>query len=329
MDLEYHALVQRGTWDLVPRPTDANIVTCKWVFTLKYHPDGNVAHHKAQLVARGFTQAHDIDYTETFSPVVRMNYIRVLLSLVINLNWSLHQLDVSNAFLYSDLTKQVFMEQPPRYVAQGETSQVFLLRRAIYGLKQSPRVWFVKFSGLLTAYGFNPCKSEPTVMLKTKSIGYVILTIYVDDILLTGNDEAAIFSTKAYLQTHFAIRDLKTPRYFLGIEFAYQSGRLALSQRKYALDLLQETGLLGCKPTTSPLEARPKFWDTDSPIMADTNHYRRLLEKLIYITVTRPDITYDVSVLSQFMHEPWMVHWEGVLRVLVYIKHAPRKGLIY
>ena len=134
MDLEYHALVQRGTWDLVSRPTDANIVTCKWVFTLKYHPDGTMARHKALLVARGFTQAHGIDYTETFSPVVRMNSICVLLSLVVNLNWSLHQLDVSNAFLYGDLTEQVFMEQAPGYVAQGETSQVCLLRHAIYGL---------------------------------------------------------------------------------------------------------------------------------------------------------------------------------------------------
>ena len=221
--------MHRGTWDLVPRPTDANIVTCKWVFNLKYHPDGTVARHKARLVARGFTQAHGIDYTETFSPVFCMNSIHVLLSLVVKLNWSLHQLNLYNAFLYGDLTEQVFMEQPPGYVAQGETSQVCLLRRAIYGLKQSPRAWFVKFTGLHTVCGFNPCKFEPTVMRKTKSASYVVLAIYVDDILLIGNDEAAISATKAYLQTHFVICDLKTPRYFLGIEFAYQSSKLALS----------------------------------------------------------------------------------------------------
>ena len=166
-------------------------------------------------------------------------------------------------------------------------------------------------------------------MRKKTSTGYVVLAIYVDDILWTGNDEAAISATKAYLQMHFAIHDLKTPRYFLGIEFAYQSGKLALSQRKYALDLLQETGLLGCKPATSPLEARPKFWDTDSPIMADANRYRRLLGKLIYLTINRLDITYVINILSQFMHEPRVVHWEGALRVLAYIKRAPRKRLIY
>ena len=329
MDLEYRALVHHSTWDLVPRPTDANIVTCKWVFTLKYHLDGIVVRHKVRLVSRGFTQAHDIDYTETFSPVVRMKSICFLLSLIVNLNWSFHQLDVSNAFLYGDLTEQVFMEKPPGYVAYGETSQVCLIRHAIYGLKQSPRAWFVKFSGLLTAYGFNPCKSDPIAMRKTTSASYVVLTIYVDYILLTGNDEASISTTKAYLQTHFVIRDLKTPRYFLGIEFAYQSGKLALSQRKYALDLLQEMGLLGCKPATSPLEARPKFWDTNSPMMADANRYRCLLGKPIYLTVIYLDITYVVSVLSQFMHEPLMVHWDGALRVLAYIKCALGEGLIY
>ena len=113
-------------------------------------------------------------------------------------------MDVSNAFLYGDLVEQDFIEQPPGYVAQGETSQVYLLCRAIYGLKQSPRAWFVKFSGLLTAYGFNPCKSDPIVMCKTTFAGYVVLVIYVDDILLTGNDEAAIYATKSYLQTHFS-----------------------------------------------------------------------------------------------------------------------------
>ena len=113
MDHEVEALVSRGTWTLVPCPADANIVTCKWVFTIKYHPNGTITRHKARLVARGFTQAYGIDYTETFLPVVRLNSVRMLLSLAVNEAWSLHQLDVSNAFLYGDLEEQVFMEQPP------------------------------------------------------------------------------------------------------------------------------------------------------------------------------------------------------------------------
>ena len=122
MDHEVEALVSRGTWTLVYCLADANIVMCKWVFTIKYQPDGTSARHKACLVARRFTQAYGIDYTKTFSPVVRLNSVRVLLSLAVNQAWSLQQLDVSIAFLYGDLVEQVFMKQPPGYVAKGESS---------------------------------------------------------------------------------------------------------------------------------------------------------------------------------------------------------------
>ena len=219
MDHEVEALVSRGTWTLVPRPTDANIVTCKWVFTIKYHPDGTMSRHKARLV----------DYTETFSPVVRLNSVRVLLSLAINQAWSLHQLDVSNAFLYGDLEEQVFMEQPPGYIAQAESSKVCFLRRAIYGLKQSPRAWFAKFSGLLFAFGFTSCAGDPTVLTKKSKGGLVILAVYVDDIILTGSNDTGILATNTYLQQHLSIRDLGSPRYIFGIEFAHQDGKLALT----------------------------------------------------------------------------------------------------
>ena len=241
MDHEVEALVSQRTWTLVPRPADANIVACKWVFTIKYHPDGTIARHKARMVARGFTQAYGIDYTETFSPVVRLNFVRVLLSLVVNEAWSLHQVDVSNAFLYGDLEEQVFMEQPLGYVAQGESSKVCFLQKSIYGLKKSPRAWFVKFSGLLSAFGFTSCASDPTVLTKKTKSGLVILAVYVDDIILTGSDDIGILATKTYLQQHLSIRDLGSPRYFLGIEFAHQDGKLALTQWKYALDMLKET----------------------------------------------------------------------------------------
>ena len=131
---------------MVPRPVDANVVACKWVYSLKYNPDGSIARYKACLVPRGFSQAYGLDYHETFLPVARLSSIRVLFSIALDQSWPLHQLDVSNAFLYGDLDEQVFMEQPPGYVAQGESSEVCLLKKAIYGLKQSPRAWFHKFS---------------------------------------------------------------------------------------------------------------------------------------------------------------------------------------
>ena len=117
---EIFALVRRGTWDLVSRLTDANVVSCRWVFTIKYNPNGIVNRYKARLVARGFSQVQGIDYEETFSPVVRLNSIHILLSMAFNYAWPLHQLDVSNAFIYGDLTECVYMEQRPGYSVEGD-----------------------------------------------------------------------------------------------------------------------------------------------------------------------------------------------------------------
>jgi len=133
MDEEMEALASRGTWELVSAPTDAVIVGCRWVFTLKYRPNDSVDRYEARLVAEEYTQTYSIDYFETFSQVGRMNSIRILFSFAVNLSWPLFQLDVKNAFLYEDLQEEVYIEQPPGYVAQGET-KVCRLKKTIYGL---------------------------------------------------------------------------------------------------------------------------------------------------------------------------------------------------
>ena len=116
-----------------------DVVGCRWVYTFKYRPDGSVDRYKAKLVAKDYTQTYDVHYFETFSPVARLNSIRILFSIAVDMTRSLFQLDVKNAFIYGDLKKVVYMERPPRYVAQGENT-VCRLRKEIYGLKQSPRV---------------------------------------------------------------------------------------------------------------------------------------------------------------------------------------------
>ena len=119
------------------------------------------------------------------------------------------------------------------------------------------------------------------------------------------------------------------PKYFLGIEFAYAKRKMMLSQMKYSLDLLQKTSLIGCKPESTPIDPTPAFWDSSTGTYEDVGRYRRLIDKLIYLPVTRPDISYTVGLLSQFMYEPRKIHWQGVLRVLAYIKDTPGRGLVY
>jgi len=201
------------------------------------------------------------------------------------------------------------MEQPPSYVAQGET-KVCHLKKTIYGLKQSSRAWFEKFSLTISGTDFYRCHSDHFVFVRRTKSGIIILVVYVDNILLTSGDSAGLLETKKYLKRHFVTQDMRRPNYFLGIEVAHQKHSVLLSQRKYALNLLEEAGLLGCKPTNTPMEANVNLWFDDSHTL-DPGRYRRLIRKLINLTVTRSDITFVVGVLSRFMHQPRETNWLG------------------
>ena len=147
---EMQALENNGTWELVPLPPGKTTVGCRWVYTVKVGPNGKVDRLKARLVAKGYTQVYGIDYGDTFSPVAKLTTVRLFLAMAAIRHWPLHQLDIKNAFLHGDLEEDIYMEQPPGFVAQGEYDLVCKLRRSLYGLKQSPRAWFGKFSHVVS-----------------------------------------------------------------------------------------------------------------------------------------------------------------------------------
>jgi hypothetical protein len=327
MEEEMHALDLNHTWDLVHKPTGTSIVGCRWVFTVKQNPDGTVDRLKARLVAKGFTQTYGLDYTETFSPVAKLNSIRIIISLAANLDWPLHQLDVKNAFLHGDLNETVYMAQPPGFESKGE--YVCHLKKSIYGLKQSPRAWFDKFSKAVVSHGMTRSQADHSVFFKKTKTGIVILVVYVDDIVITGSDKEGIQILINHLSLSFLTKYLGKLRYFLGIEVARSKAGISLSQRKYTLDILQDTGYLGSKPVATPMESNLKLMPDEGEFIDDPDTYRRLVGKLIYLTITRPDISYAVSVVSQFMTNPRVPHMNAVIRILKYLKNAPGRGLFY
>uniref|UniRef100_A0A2N9GF06 Integrase catalytic domain-containing protein n=1 Tax=Fagus sylvatica TaxID=28930 RepID=A0A2N9GF06_FAGSY len=327
MEEEMHALELNHTWDLIPKPAGTSIVGCRWVFTVKQNPDGTVDRLKARLVAKGFTQTYGLDYTETFSPVAKLNSIRIIISLAANLDWPLHQLDVKNAFLHGDLTETVYMTQPPGFESKGEC--VCHLKKSIYGLKQSPRAWFDKFSKAVVSHGMTRSQADHSVFFKKTRTGIVILVVYVDDIVITGSDKEGIQILINHLSSSFLTKDLGKLRYFLGIEVARSKAGISLSQRKYTLDILQDTGYLGSKPVATPMEPNLKLMPDEGDFIDDPDTYRRLVGKLIYLTITRPDISYAVSIVSQFMTNPRVPHMNAVIRILKYLKNAPGRGLFY
>jgi hypothetical protein len=165
---EMEALLKNDTWTFVPLPEGKKAVGCKWVFSIKHKADGSVERYKARLVAKGYTQTYGVDYQETFSPVAKLSTVRILLSLAANLDWPLHQFDVKNAFLHGKLEEEVYMDLPPGYMASTDAKVVCKLQRALYGLKQSPRAWFGRFSMAMRKYGFKQSNSNHTLFIKHK-----------------------------------------------------------------------------------------------------------------------------------------------------------------
>ena len=221
------------------------------------------------------------------------------------------------------------MEQPPGFVAQGESDLVCRLRRSLYGLKQSPRAWFGRFSNVLKQFGMVRSEKDHFVFYRHytqhKSI---FLVVYVDDIVITGSDEDVIGKLK-HLSPHFQTKDLGHLKYFLGIEVAQSSTGIVISQRKYALDILEEIGMSDCRHVETPMDPNIKLLPEQGEPLSDPRRYRRLVGKLNYLTITRPDISFAVSVVSQFLQDPRVTHWDAAMRIVRYIKKTPGQGLLY
>jgi len=328
MRSELKALHHNGTWSLTTLPPGKTLIGCRWVYKLKHHSDGSIDRYKARLVAKGFTQLEGVDYQETFSPTAKIIFVRCLFALAAAWGWSLHQLDVNNAFLHGDLSEEIYMSPPPGLLRQGEENLVCRLHKSLYGLKQASRQWFAKFSEAIRSTSYEQSQADHSLFTKQQGKSFTALLIYVDDILITGNDPISITATKTFLHNLFHLKDLGTVKYFLGIEVSASTNGIFISQRKYALDIIEDAGLLGAAPIDTPMEQGLKLSDKGD-LIKEPGRFRRLVGGLIYLTVSRPDITYVVHVLSRFMHQPRKLHMEAALRVVRYLKGAPGKGLFF
>lgn len=275
MSEEYSALIQQGTWSLVPLPPNAPVIGCKWIYRIKKNSDGSVARYKARLVAQGFQQTEGVDYTETFSPVAKQQTIRLVLSLALHHGWSVKQLDVSNAFLHGTIQEQVYLKQPQGYVNQQFPSHVCKLHKALYGLKQAPRAWYDMLSKSLLQQGFYNSKADSSLFILVQGADLVYVLVYVDDILITGSDPSLVDHIIKGLGSKFALKDLGLLHYFLDIEVVPVPEGLVLSQAKYALDLLKKAGMTDCRPCASPSSLKPYRNIPDFPF-SNPEFYRTL-----------------------------------------------------
>lgn len=240
MQKEVDALEANNTWSMVPLPKGKRTIGCRWVYKVKYRPDGSVERLKARLVAKGYTQSAGIDYHETYASVVKLVTVRTLLAVAAPKGWHVEQLDVNNAFLHRDLTEEVYMQPPPGYNFNSSHSKlVCRLNKSIYGLKQASREWFTKLATFLKQTGYVQSLIDYSLFTYQSGSVFVVLVVYVDDILLAGNDMTSIKSLKVSLDDQFSIKDLGPIKYYLGFEVHRSDKGIFLNQQKFIADLLK------------------------------------------------------------------------------------------
>ncbi|KAJ9552448.1 hypothetical protein OSB04_016493 [Centaurea solstitialis] len=298
MKAEMQSMYDNQVWELTDLPQHCRAVGRKWVFKKKTDMDGNVHTFKARLVAKGFTQTHGIDYDETFSPVAMLKSIRILMAISAYFNYEIWQMDVKTAFLNGKLTEDVYMEQPEGFEDPKNPNKVCKLLKSIYGLKQASRSWNLHFDERIKEFGFAKSEFEPCVYTKFSGSIVTFLVLYVDDILLIGNDVPTLQSVKSWLSRCFQMKDLAEAAYILGI-------KIYRNRSKRLIGLSQMLSKTQC-PVSSPEQDRMK-----------SVPYASAIGSIMYAMLcTRPDVAYSVSVTSRYQQNPGEPHWVAVKNIL-------------
>ncbi|KAL0399091.1 UNVERIFIED_CONTAM: Retrovirus-related Pol polyprotein from transposon RE1 [Sesamum radiatum] len=311
---EIVALEKNNTWTVVDLPKGKRAIGSKWVYKVKLNPDGSVDRYKARLVAKGYNQVEGVDYIDRFSPVAKAVTVRTLLAVASSYAWPIHKVDINNAFLHGFLEEDIYMLPPDGYSVPA--GQVCKLRRFLYGLKQASRQWNRELTDKLLGYGFSQSPHDHYLFTKNTDTGLLILLVYVDDVLLTGPSLSQINTAKEFLDSEFTIKNLGPAKYFLGLEIARSTAGTSVTQHKYIRDILKDTGLAICKPTSTPLPLGLKLSSASSPPLSDPEPYRRLVGRLLYLSFTRPDISFGAQQLSQFVYQPGQVHMDAALHLV-------------
>ncbi|KAJ9566114.1 hypothetical protein OSB04_002080 [Centaurea solstitialis] len=338
MKAEMQSMYDNQVWELTNLPQHCKAVGRKWVFKKKTDMDGNVHTFKARLVAKGFTQTHGIDYDETFSPVAMLKSIRILMAISAYFNYEIWQMDVKTAFLNGKLTEDVYMEQPEGFEDPKNPNKVCKLLKSIYGLKQASRSWNLHFDERIKEFGFTKSEFEPCVYTKFSGSIVTFLVLYVDDILLIGNDVPTLQSVKSWLSKCFQMKDLGEAAYILGIKiYRNRSKRLiGLSQSTYIDKILKKFRMDESKKGFIPMQHGIVLSKTQCPVSSQEQDkmksvpYASAIGSIMYAMLcTRPDVAYSVSVTSRYQQNPGEPHWVAVKNILKYLRRTKEMFLVF
>ncbi|WJX23769.1 hypothetical protein P8452_12958 [Trifolium repens] len=277
MQEELNQFKRSEVWDLVPRPENVNVIGTKWIYKNKSDENGTITRNKARLVAQGYTQIEGLEFEETFAPVARLESIRLLLGVACILKFKLYQMDVKSAFLNGYLQEEVYVEQPKGFVDPEHPNYVYKLKKALYGLKQAPKAWYERLTQFLEEQGYRKGGSDKTLFVKEETGKFIIAQIYVDDIVFGGMSNTMI---KQMEDTIF------------------------ISQSKYARNIINKFGMDNATHKRTPAPIHLKLTKDEKGISVDQSLYRSMIGSLLYLTASRPDITYAVGVCARYQADP-------------------------
>ncbi|KAM1848657.1 hypothetical protein ACFX14_012762 [Malus domestica] len=340
---ELNSLERRSVFGpVVQTPTDVNPVGYKWVFTRKRNEKNEIARYKARLVAQGFSQRSGIDYEETYSPVMDTITFRYLISLVISEKLDMRLMDVITAYLYGELDTDIYMKVPeglklPEATNKPRGMYSIKLRRSLYGLKQSGRMWYNRLSEYLIKEGYINNVICPCVFIKKSNSGFAIVAVYVDDMNLVGTPEE-LHKTAEYLKSEFEMKDLGKTKYCLGLQIEHCVSGILVHQSAYIEKILKRFGMDKAYPLSTPMVVRsldikkdpfrPK--EDDELVLGPEVPYLSVIDALLYLAqCTRPDIAFSVNLLARYSSAPTIRHWNGVKDVLRYLRGTTDMGLFY
>jgi len=330
MQEELHQFERNDVWELTRLPKQQNIIGTKWIFKNKKNEEGTVIRNKARLVAQGFSQIEGIDFDETFAPVARLESIRILFAIACHFKIKLFQMDVKSAFLNGYLNEEVYVAQPKGFIDHKHPNHVFRLKKALYGLKQAPRAWYERLTKHLLEKGYTRGGADRTLFVKHIQHDFIVAQIYVDDIVFgaTRDNDASKFAE--VMESEFEMSMMGELTYFLGLQVKQSEDGIHLSQSKYAKELIKKFGLEDAKDFPTPMGTSNKGLGSDSlGEGVDEKLYRSMIGSLLYLTASRPDISFSVGICERYQSAPKEVHLKAVKRIIRYIKGTLDLGIWY
>ncbi|GKE23607.1 retrovirus-related pol polyprotein from transposon TNT 1-94, partial [Tanacetum coccineum] len=309
MQEEIHEFERLQVWELVPSLDKVLLIKLKWIFKVKTDEFGGVLKNKARLVAQGFRQEEGIDFEESFAPVARIEAIRIFIANVAHKNMTIYQMDVKTAFLNGKLKEEVYISQPKGFVDQDNPSHVYKLKKALYGLKQAPRAWYDMLSSFLISQHFFKGAVDPTLFTQQAGNDLLLVQIYVDDIIFA--------STNTSMRNEFANQMTTNPR------------GMFINQSKYASEIVKKYGLLTTDSVDTPLVEKSKLDEDLQGKQVDSTLYHGMIESLMYLTSSRPDLIYAVCLCAQYQEKPSENHLQAVKWIFQYLKGTINMGLWY